>query len=146
MSDVAWEIEHSVETSASPAFAWTYMSNVENWDDPPAQFKLDGPFATGSRGATHMPGQEPLHWTLREVSPPDSYTIEGQLDRAVMLVQWQFSGLPDGRTLLKQHILLEGENAAAYLPGVAEAFTANLAPGMERIAAAIGQAELLNGT
>src|SRR5882757_2702779 len=104
MSDVAWEIEHSVETSASPVFAWTYMSNVENWDDPPAQFKLDGPFAAGSRGATHMPGQEPLHWTLREVHPPISYTIEGELDRAIILVEWQFSGLPDGRTRLTQHI------------------------------------------
>jgi hypothetical protein len=146
MSDIAWEIEHSVETTASPAFAWEYMSNVENWDDPPAQFKLDGPFAAGSRGTTHMPGQEPLHWTLRAVSPPSSYTIEGQLDRASMLVKWQFNGLPDGRTRLTQHIVLKGENAAAYLPGVAEAFTANLAPGMNRIAAAIGQAELLSRT
>jgi hypothetical protein len=137
MSNIAWQIEHSVETAASPAFAWTYMSNVANWDDPPAEFKLVGPFAAGSRGTTQMPGQEPFHWTLREVHPPISYSIEGQLDRATLLIEWQFSGLPDGRTRLTQHIVLTGDNAAAYLPAVSDAFTPSLAPGMERIAAAI---------
>ena len=52
---------HAVETNASPAFAWNYWTDVANWDDPPAEFELDGLFATGSRGATRLPGQEPLH-------------------------------------------------------------------------------------
>src|SRR5712692_8747914 len=115
MSDIAWEIEYSVETSASPAFAWTYMTNVANWDDPPAEFKLDGPFAAGSRGVTQIPGQEPRRWELREVKPPESYTLEFALPGASMSFEWQFHGLPDGRTRLRQHIILKGENAAAYL-------------------------------
>ncbi|MDQ6734934.1 MAG: SRPBCC family protein [Nitrospirota bacterium] len=141
MSDVAWEIEHSVETSASPAFAWTYMSNVANWDDPPAEFKLDGPFAVGSHGITQMPGQDPRHWQLREVTPMRCYTTELPLDRASMLFEWQFNPLPDGRTQLTQHVVLKGENATAYLAQVQLAFTSNLAPGMNKIAAAIGRAE-----
>ena len=64
MNDVAWEIAHSVDANASPAFAWTYMTNIANWDDPPAEFELDGPFAVGSRGTTRMPGQEPRHWRV----------------------------------------------------------------------------------
>lgn len=44
MASVAWEITHSVETNASPDFAWHYWTNVANWDDPPAKFELDGPF------------------------------------------------------------------------------------------------------
>src|SRR6266849_5029738 len=100
MSDIAFEIEHSVETSASPAFAWTYMSNVANWDDPPAKFKLDGPFAVGSRGTTQMPGQEPQHWQLREVEPMKYYTVEFPLERASVLFGWRFKPLPDGRTRL----------------------------------------------
>jgi hypothetical protein len=52
MVAVAWEITHSVETNASPAFAWNYWTEVTNWDDPPAKFELDGPFACGSRGTT----------------------------------------------------------------------------------------------
>ena len=38
--------------------AWGYMADVRNWDDPPAEFELDGPFEAGSRGITRMPGQE----------------------------------------------------------------------------------------
>lgn len=57
MATVPWEITHSVETNASPAFAWHFWTNVANWDDPPAKFELDGPFATGSRGVTRLPGE-----------------------------------------------------------------------------------------
>jgi hypothetical protein len=50
MAIIPWEITHSVETNASPAFAWHFWANVANWDDPPAEFELEGPFATGSQG------------------------------------------------------------------------------------------------
>lgn len=141
MSDVVWEIAHSVETDARPAFAWTYLTNVANWDDPPAEFELHGPFTAGSRGTTRMPGQEPREWRLREVSPMKSYTLEMGLDRAAMSFEWRFDGLDDGRTRLTQHIVLKGENAAAYRAQVQEAFTSSLAAGMNRIAAAMGRAE-----
>ena len=81
---VSWEITHSVETNASPAFAWNYWTEVTNWDDPPAKFELDGPFACRSRGTTRLPGQEPLHWFIREVNPPHAATIEMQLQGATV--------------------------------------------------------------
>jgi hypothetical protein len=59
MTTGAWEITHTVETSASPGFAWNYWTSVANWDDPPAEFALEGPFAAGSQGITRLPGQEP---------------------------------------------------------------------------------------
>jgi len=40
MATLPWEITHSVETNASPAFAWHYWTNIANWDDPPAEFEL----------------------------------------------------------------------------------------------------------
>jgi len=55
MATIPWEITHSVETNARPAFAWRYWTNIAHWDDPPAEFELDGPFATGSRGTTRLP-------------------------------------------------------------------------------------------
>jgi len=140
MTNITWQIEHSVETSASPDFAWTFMSNVANWDDPPAQFVLDGPFANGSRGATQMPGQPPRHWVLRDVVPMKCYTIEFPLEGAVMYFNWRFAALDSGRTLLTQRVILEGENPAPYLPVVQETFAASLKPGMERIAASIDAA------
>ena len=52
MDDITWEIAHSVETHAPRAFAWEFMSNVANWNDPPAHFQIDGPFVTD-------PGNDP---------------------------------------------------------------------------------------
>src|ERR1700747_3057262 len=111
-----------------------------NWDDPPARFVLDGPFADGSRGVTPMPGQPPRHWSLRDVIPMSSYTIEVPLDGAVMYFRWRFAALGDGRTRLTQQIVLEGENAAPYSPLVQQSFAVSLKPGMERIAASMDAA------
>lgn len=144
--DIAWEIAHSADTNASPAFAGAYMTNVANWDDPPASFELDGPFASGSRGTTRMPGQETLHWRIQEVQPMKSYTIEGAMDRAAMTVEWRFDRLADGGTRLTQLIVLKGENASAYLEDVRSAFTSNLAPGMKKIAMAMERAYDFHGT
>jgi hypothetical protein len=107
---IAWEMTHAIETSASPAFAWNYWTNVANWDDPPAIFQSEGPFIPGARGITRLPGQEPLHWFLREVTPPNAATIEMSLfDGAALSFEWRFVGLADGRTRLTQPIVLKGE-------------------------------------
>ena len=79
MTTIAWEMTHAVETNISPAFAWNYWTDVANWDDPPAKFDLDGSFASGSRGTTRLPGQEPLEWIIREVTPPDAATSSPDL-------------------------------------------------------------------
>jgi hypothetical protein len=93
MANVPWEITHSVETNASLVFAWNFWTNISNWDDPPAEFELEGPFAIGSRGSTRLPGQEPLHWFIREIAPPNAATIEMGLDDATLSFEWQFVGL-----------------------------------------------------
>ena len=140
MSDTAWATEHSVETTATPAFTWTYMTDVKNWDDPPAEFRLNGSFTSGSLGTTKIPGQAPRQWRLREVKPHDSYTIEIALEGAVILCKWVFKELPNSQTRLAQHITLEGENASSYKGDVQRTFDLTLAPGMSRIAIAIDRA------
>ncbi len=139
MRNSAWEIAHSVETHATQAFAWEFMSNVANWNDPPARFQILSPFVTGGRGTTQMPDQPPQEWQLADVTPMESYTIEFPLDRASLSFKWTFHPLSD-RTRLTQHIRLLGENASEYLATVQQTFSSNLAPGMERIAAAIDRA------
>lgn len=141
MSAVAWELVHSVETNASAAFAWSYWTNVENWDDPPAIFAFDGPFIAGARGRTLLPGQAPLHWVVREVSPRHTATIEMQLEGATLSFAWRFEGLPDGRTRLTQRMVLAGENADSYLSQVKTAFEVSLAEGMKKLSMAMATAK-----
>jgi hypothetical protein len=140
LDDVAYQAEHSVEVPVSPAFAWDWRTDVGNWDDPPAQFRLDGPFAAGSWGTTTLPGQEPMRWQIRDVLPGRSFVIEMPLDRATISFEWRFDAVSDRQTRLSQRIVLAGDNAAAYAPQVQVAFGANLADGMTRIAAAMAAA------
>lgn len=141
MATVAWEITHTVETNASPNFAWNYWTDVGNWDDPPAIFQLDGPFAAGSRGTTRLPGQEPLHWFLREVTRPNAATIEISLDGAALSFEWRFAALADRRTRITQRIVLQGEKAEMYLSQVKAAFPANPPVALKRLATAMANAD-----
>jgi hypothetical protein len=141
MNEIAWQLEHSVETDASASFAWSYLTDVRNWDDPPAQFVLDGPFAAGSQGTTLMPGQAPLRWRISDVRPRQSYTLETQLEGATLSFEWCFDAVSDRRTRLTQRIVLSGNNAAAYAEEVEASFGANLHGGMKKIAATIAKAE-----
>ncbi len=140
MDEVAWQLEHSVETEASRSFAWSYLTDVRNWNDPPAEFALDGPFAAGSPGTTLMPGQEPVQWRISEVQPGRSYTLETRLEGATLSFTWCFDAVSDRRTKLTQRIVLTGNNAASYAQQVAASFGVNLQGGMERIAATIATA------
>lgn len=88
-----------------------------------------------------MPGQEPVRWRISNVQPGQSYTIETQLDGAMLAVEWLFDAVSDRRTRLTQRIALSGSNAAAYAPEIEASFGANLKGGMEKIAAAIANAE-----
>ena len=146
MSENAYEIEYSVEAEASPAFAWDWRTDVTKWDDPPAQFSLDGPFEAGSWGTTLVPGQEPRRWQIRAVTPDRSFTIEIPLDQAVLSFEWRLDAVSSRRTRLTQRITLSGPNAGACADQVRAAFGANLRDGMDRMARAMAAAAALAGT
>jgi hypothetical protein len=137
MNTVAWHLEYSVEVEVSASLAWTFWTDIRNWDDPPAHFELDGPFTVGARGETLIPDREPLRWRIREVRSGELAAIEMELDRASLSFEWRFEPLSARRTRLTQRIALSGDNAAAYAGQVQEGFGANLPEGMKRIARAM---------
>lgn len=138
--DVAWKASHSVKAKAPARFAWSYMTDVSNWSDPPATFELDGPFREGAMGRTLMPDQEPRAWRIAHVTPGLSYVLEMALEGASLSFTWECEPISQNVSRLTQTIILSGEKAASYAKGVEEGFGPNLAPGMARIATAIGQA------
>ena len=131
-------MKHSVIANTDRLAAWAWYSNVENWarseGNAVDSITLDGPFQAGTHITTKMPGQEPRHSTLILVEPPGHTVIEMELDQAVLRFAWTFEELPDNRTRLTQHVLLDGPNAEAYLLLMEQHFAPNLAKGMERIA------------
>src|SRR5215510_3116101 len=98
MSAICWQLEHSVDVAVTAEFVWNYRTNIETWNDPPAKFVLNGPFAEGACGSTLLPNQEPLHWRIRDVRPPTSYVVEMYLDGASLCFEWYFDALTEHLT------------------------------------------------
>ena len=114
----AWECQRSVEVEVPVAFAWAHMTDIRNWNDPPAEFAVEGPFVEGTRGTTQMPGRPLASWTIQfDVNRAVATRFEGGsfFERAVILVHWRFDPLSERTARLTQRMELLGENAAAYV-------------------------------
>jgi len=146
MNSVAYRLEHSIEVEASLSFAWKWRTDITTWDDPPAQFELDGPFASGSWGTTLFPGGEPVRWQIREVRPGVGFIIDIPLDGAVVSSEWWFDSVSSHRSRITQRIVLWGSNAEAYVNQVHAGFGSNLADGMTRIADTMEKAKRATGS
>jgi len=70
-----WQFQRSVDCNVPRQFAWNYWTNIANWNDPPASFHLDGPFANGSRLTTTLPDQI-LQSVIRHVIADHEAIIE----------------------------------------------------------------------
>jgi hypothetical protein len=146
MQNIAWQLEESVEAEVSPSFAWNWRTDIQTWDDPPAQFQLEGPFVSGSWGTTLLPGRDPLRWQIRDVRPGRAFVIDMPLDRALLSFQWSFAAVSNRRTRMTQRMVLSGDNAAAYANHIQGSFGATLLDGMKRIAEAMARAERSTGS
>ena len=135
---MAWELKHSVIANANRQTVWEFVSNIDNLarieGDAVESITLDGPYQAGSKGTTKMRGQEPIHWRLADVEPPRRSVTEMELTGAVVRFNWTYEELPDGRTRLSQHIVLEGPGAEAYVAFMEEHIAGNLPQGMQRLA------------
>ena len=89
ISELAWEFRHSVDCNATRHFAWSYWTNIANWNDPPANFHLDGPFEVGSRLTTNLPGQT-LELVIQDLKADREATIEMQLPNAILSFRCRF--------------------------------------------------------
>lgn len=133
-----WELTHSVIANAPRQTVWEFVSNIDNLarveGDAVESMTLDGPFQSGTTGATKIRGQEPTHWRLAEVEPPERATYEMELSGAVVRFAWTYEELTDGRTRMIQHITLEGSGAGAYAPFMEQYLAPSAVQGMARLA------------
>jgi len=145
MSEPAWEFQYSIECNATRQFAWRFWTDIANWNDPPAKFDLDGPFQTGARLTTTLPG-ETLYSVIRDLQPEREATIEMQLADAILSFHWKFEKLTEDRTRITQRLVLSGANAKSFV-AQATAMEASVPDGMKKVAAAIERAQrLVKGT
>jgi len=133
-----WQFRHSVNCLAPRDFVWRYWTKVVNWDDPPASFQIDGPFAAGGKITTNLPGQTLLS-VIRQVSESREAIIDLQLPDAIFTFHWTLESLTDNQTRITQHLELSGA-AANSLVAQASVLEQTTPDGMKRLVAAIERA------
>jgi hypothetical protein len=138
-SKPAWQFQHSVACKATREFAWNYWTNIENWNDPPAKFHIDGPFRIGSRLTTSLPGQT-LKSVIREFKANRGATLEMALPDAILCFQWTFDDLPEDRTRITQRLVLSGPNAPSFVEQ-ARMLEEGTPAGMNKLAGSIETAQ-----
>jgi len=114
VAGTVWEFEHSVVCHAPREFCWNYWTDIANWDDPPARFSMERPFADGSQIMTELPGQT-LVSVIRDVEEGRAATIELGLPNAVFCFYWRFDDLDRERTRISQRLELSGEDAGLFV-------------------------------
>ena len=127
-------LKYSVEAEVSAEFAWRYRTDIANWNDPPATFTIEGPFAEGTCGTTLCPGMPPMGWRIADVRVGEWFLMEMPLDGAMLTFEWWFEEVGADRVKLTQEIGLSGEKASDYAAQVEAGFGGTLADGMKRIA------------
>ena len=132
MSRIVWEFEHSVESGVPRQFAWRYWTDAANWEDPPARFEFDGPFAVGTRIRAILPDQT-LWSVIREVKDGQAARIETEVHGAVLAFHWRFEEVAAQRTRMRQRLELYGPEAEALL-GQARFMEQSVPQGMARMA------------
>jgi hypothetical protein len=131
-----WEFEQTVETAANRAFAWSFWTDVSNWafDTSIEWVRLEGPFASGTKGATKSPGLALVHWTLRDVRAEEGATVEMPLAEARLEFQWTFQETVEGGTRITQRVTLAGPGADIFVEQAAKEFERGIPEGMRKLA------------
>jgi hypothetical protein len=137
-SQDSWTFQYSLECNASRQFAWSYWTDISNWNDPPALFELDGPFEVGSRLTTHLPDQT-YHSIIRHLEPDRAAIIEMQLPGGVLCSHWDFEDLSENRTRMTQRLVLSATDAA--LVNQARLLEQTVPAGMSKLIADIERAQ-----
>jgi Polyketide cyclase / dehydrase and lipid transport len=79
---MSWTTDASVETNAPPETVWALWTDVENWptwDQEVQHAKIQGPFATGTKGTLKPKGGPQSSFTMTDTVPFRSFTSRSKL-------------------------------------------------------------------
>jgi hypothetical protein len=108
-------VEHSIETSATPAAIWALFRDVAGWKRYNAgieSIELDGPFAEGTWFTMKPPGEEPLRSQFIVVRENDCFVDETRVMDLVVRVAHRIERLDPERTRITYALDAEGPQAA----------------------------------
>jgi hypothetical protein len=130
-----WQLEESVDATASPAVAFRYWTNPDNMAADPGieRVETDGPYRRGMRGTTHLTGGGTTEWVVADIDPERCVVIDMTLRDATLRIELRFESRNGGGSVITQSMSLFGANAAEYLDAVRAGFESSLGDGMRAV-------------
>jgi hypothetical protein len=96
-----WEIEHCIETNASPEVIWALFKDVlgwKRWNSGIEEIEMPGDFVAGTFFLMKPPGQEPLKSRLLEVTENAGFLDETCVGDLKVYVDHRITEIAPGRT------------------------------------------------
>ncbi len=143
MNDIVWQFEHAVECKATRSVAWSFWTDVTNWERLEGEavewIRIEGPFEEGARGATKSPGQDPYDWVIAELQHEEFAKIDLPLDGANFCNEMSMESLATDLTRITQRLSLSGPKAGPLVEGM-KMFETSAPQGLAKLAKAIEEA------
>ena len=136
---MTWEFEHSIVTSAKKQIIWELYSRVESWtiwDHGIESVSLGGEFKEGVNGKIKSEGQELLSYKITLANPDKGFSDETVIDNLGAKIEFihTFSSLPDGKTQLTNHIIVNCPDREEMEKEIGNGISSGVPKTMENVA------------
>jgi hypothetical protein len=134
---MAWQCEHSADSSASPAAVWDRYVDVENWSEwskkGVERSSLDGRFEVGSKGTSKAPHLPKGSFELIVVEPEQRFISKATFPGGTMHFE-HILDATDGGTRITHKASLDGPLVFLWSPVIGRIVERGLPSGVERLA------------
>jgi hypothetical protein len=134
---VAWQCEHSADSSASPEAVWRRYVDVENWREwaqkGVEESSIDGEFEVGTKGVTKAPNLPKTSFELVAVEPERRFASKTKVPGGTLLFEHEIEPA-DGGTRITHRARLDGRLAFLWAPLLGRIIEREMPDGVERLA------------
>jgi Polyketide cyclase / dehydrase and lipid transport len=116
-----WEVEHSIETSATQQAIWRLWADVSGWpawNGDIERIELLGPFAAGSTIRMTPIGEDTVELRIAESVEPELFVDEADLGEIVVRTIHRAEVLDGGRTRVTYRMEITGPAADTLGPQI----------------------------
>jgi hypothetical protein len=133
---VAWQCEHSADSSASPQDVWQRYVDVENWKEwskGVEESSIDGDFEAGTKGTSKSPNLPRAKFELLEVESERRFTSQAKMPGGALVLEHEIERT-EGGSRITHRATLDGPLTFVWTPVVGRIVKRELPPGVERLA------------
>jgi hypothetical protein len=134
---MAWQYEHSADSSASPEAVWERYIDVEHWSQWSKKgvdrSSIDGDFKVGTKGKSKAPGFPEGKFELIVVEPQQRFVSKAKLPGATLIFEHMVEPT-DGGSRITHRATLDGPLTFIWSPVVGRMIKRGMPEGVERLA------------